>query len=345
MSFKKLLALLVLLGVLIAAGLVKKVYQTQQSISEENRLKSSSVVLNKDLATAFVTKIEITHGSDTKEAIILKKKEQDRWMVESHFGLPAKKYPVDQILKALTDLEGEIRSDSKDVLGDYSLTDDKAVHVRLYGDAANELCHLLVSPTRAASSKNFVRLSNSNQVLVTQGADLLGELGLWAKEDRLSAKTFVDFQVLKVDSSKVSRFEVMMSDKRRLGLRKIENKENKTTSWTFDPEDKSGEIDSSKVSDFFAKIANLYGTEVLDPKLVTDTFDETKPWIVLTLGEGKDAVSRTLLLGGRVDEKKAYHVKSMPDAFMHLVGDTWIEPLVKIDKSFFLKTPPAPSKS
>ena len=54
-------------------------------------------------------------------------------MAASAWDAPVSNGRIDALLKNLSGLRGEFRSDSETVLADYGLSDDTAVKVRIYG--------------------------------------------------------------------------------------------------------------------------------------------------------------------------------------------------------------------
>lgn len=337
MSSKKLLVLLVVLGILVFFGVLKKINTVREEAQKEKAAESSVVVLLKDLATASVARIETYTGTDTENKFVLAKKEGDRWIVESHYNHPAKKYPIDNILKSVPSIQGELRSDSKDVLSDFKLKDDEAHHLVLYTKDNTALAHLLISPLRVKHNQNFLRLASSDEVLSTLNTDILSHLGIWAKDDSLSEKTFVDLQVLKYETSKVDRVEFMPAmGGSKIVMAKHESADAKTITWSFEPEDKTAEIENSKVNELLSNLSNLYGQEVVNPK-GDYGFAEASPWIALVIGKEKDSVRNEIFLGKRDEVKKSHYVLVKPSGFVHLVGDASIDLIKKKDKQSFLK--------
>ncbi len=329
--------------VLFVAGVVKKInHERRERIEEKKAATANTQVFNRDLATAFVTGLEVWHGDDEKSKITAKKDAAtSAWSVTSHYGLPAKQYMVDELLKLSANIKGEVRSNSRDVLEDFQITDEQGIHLLLRGTEDKELTHLVVSPLRVAYD-NFVRRAGDPTVIFSKN-DILSQLGIYKKEDRIETKSFIDLKVVSFESDKVTRLEFRPAGAAPLVLVKKEiEKEDKTKEkiWVFEPEDKSTEIDTSKVSSFFSSLSNLYGKEPVDPKSSDTGIGEgAAPWVKLTLTKDSAAEEISLFLGKKDEEKKAYTVKVSPKGFVHLVTDSSLDSIQKKDKASFLKKP------
>ncbi len=324
--------------ILIVAAFVKKV-QVMRTEIQENQ-PPSAVSLAKDLATAFVSKIVVMRGDNDPMKLVLLKNEQNEWTLENHFSLHAKKWKVDELLKAVAESKGELRSESKDVLNDFSITDSQGIHIQFFGIPEKELIHLIVSPSRPASEVNFVRLASSSQIMAVS-TDLLSTLGIYAKDDKIDYKNFGDFQLLRFDTTKVTKLE--LRDKAELiTLIKKENPGDKTTSWSFDPANPKQEIDPNKVTNFLSQVVNLYAKEILDPKAEPYGLDEKQVFLRLSYIKDEKPFQTELYLGRYDETKKSYILKVLPDKLVYEVAESSINSIKK-DKQSFLKSEPAKS--
>ena len=335
MKFKKLLFLIAVLAVLVVAGLVKRVH-VQKAEQDQQKAAVAVQPLLKSLETSEVSKLSCQAGDDDKGAVLLRKQESGDWVVESHFGARAKKWQVDQLLKNVSSAKGELRSDSAEVLGDYRLLENQAVHLRFFGASGKELCHLLISPERAPAWQNFVRLAGSKQVLLISG-DLLSNLGVNKKEDKPDPKNFTDLQAVKLDVSKVTKIETNAS-KTPWTLVKTEDKEKKKPVWNFEPPapGQKEEVDPDKVSNFISSLTRLNGQSVLDPKAAGYGFDEKPFWIRLSHTKDDKPVQTELYLGKPDAEKKTAALKVMPEGLVYEVNGASTE-AVKTDRANFVK--------
>ena len=190
MKFKKLVVLLVLLAIIGTASLIKKnALEKENQKSKGQALLQSEPLLGKDFSAGFVTKIDLRRGVTDSERTTLTKDASGDWSLDPK--TPGKKERTEALLKSLAEIRGELRAENEAVLEDFSLTDEKAFHFILYGSSGNELAHVLVSPLRPRGTQNFVRLSNSQRVLVTD-TDILASLGIYSETDKLDSLSFAD---------------------------------------------------------------------------------------------------------------------------------------------------------
>ena len=164
MKPKKLAVLIVVLALLVAAGLWKKSELRRSERAAAQKPAQTQVPLGPGFSTAFVTKVELRRGSSDPDKLVLVKDASDSWTLQSRYGTHAQKSTVEDLLRSLTDLRGEVRAEDNAVLGDFSLTDEKAFHFELSGSDGHVLSHILLSPLRPRGTQNFVRLDRKSVV-------------------------------------------------------------------------------------------------------------------------------------------------------------------------------------
>lgn len=328
MKFKKLVVLMLALAALIAIGLVKKVRDARV---EKALVKSDEKVLDSVVTSEFINRIEIKTGESSGNPgslILLGKGADGEWRLESHYGVRAQKIQVDQLLKVLSEQKGEVRAESEDVLGDFQLRDQEAFSVKLIGPSSKEMAHVFISPLRSGRNLNFVRLAGKHRVIAAS-PDVLSQLEIYQKEDKLNYKLFADLKLAKFDVNQTTRIEVSGSAPFTLA-KKQEN--GKPAAWAFEPP--TEQADTTKVSTFLSGIANLYARDVVDPKGEYGFGGKAARLRVTHLKDGKPA-EFTLILGNADNVKKTVFVQTLPDALVFELADSQADTLSK-DRSFFL---------
>jgi len=181
--------LLVLGGVLAALILVSILQQVshRRAVSRpaQSRLAPGT------LAPDELTRIVIGQGSDST-AVVLERL-PDKWVVRTAYGHPAARQKVDDLIKNLSDLSGEFRSKSADVLADYGLDDAHAVSVTVFGKEFRPVLRLLVGRKPPGASGDFVRRPGDDAVYLT-GASLLTGMGLWSGPAKPQSRHFLELQ-------------------------------------------------------------------------------------------------------------------------------------------------------
>lgn len=329
MKLKKLITLLIVLAVLIVLAAVKISANRREAAKEKQPAVLYS--LNKDVSTAFVSKLAVYRGDDAKDKVVLEKSDAGDWSVTSHFGQRARKDAVERLLKDAAGLKGEVRADKKDVLGDFHLTDAQAVHIEFYGPGDKPLADTLVSPLRVAASENFARSKNSDKVIAAD-TDVLSDLGIYDKDAKPDYKRFADMQALNVKPDELDRIEIAQEKAAPLVLVKQPDKGN---FWVFEPADPKVEVDPNKVTQYVNLVNNLYASETLDPT-TPGLGLASEPLVSLTVKkEGKPSALKLFAAPENKDKKTAdIRVDSTGPVFR--LGAPSVDALKK-DKNFFLK--------
>ena len=337
MSPKKLIIPALILAVLVAAGVVKSVGSVRRERAEKARVSGPAIVLNRDLAAAFVTRITLSRGGDADQKVVLRKDEATgQWVVESRYGVRAKSGQIDPLLKDLTAIQGEPVADEKEVLGDYKLTDDLAFRIRLEGAQAQTLSDLFLSPLRPGGTRNFVRSADSNTVVSTN-TDILGTLGIFTDKDKIKPDDFVDHRMIVMDTTHLLRVELATEKSGPIALVKTPKTGDKPEVWRLGEGDSAPELDTGKVTnDFLYVVNNFYAGAVLDSAGADHGFGE-KPWVRFQLSSGQRPDHWELYVGKRLKDKQAYPVKVMPGGVVYELADRHLEPQLKKDKDTFLK--------
>jgi len=174
---KKLIPLAVIAGLLLLFGLIKKASKPTYELTEEYEL---TTLTPEGFLSSDVVRLEVYVASKEDEKVVLERKD-DQWVVSSKFNAPGKEEKIDEFLDKLKKLEGEFRSDSADVLEDYGLNEEKALHILAYKkiEGPPDL-HLLVGK-KEAWNRSFVRRADENEVY-TVAVNLASEVGVYGEE-------------------------------------------------------------------------------------------------------------------------------------------------------------------
>jgi hypothetical protein len=329
MKFKKLIILLVVLAGLLSLSLLKKAMDAQNS----PELKKEEVTESpfKGLSPAFISKIIVRAGDEA--GVEIKKDSSGEWWIEIPVRARAQKPVIEKLIENLSSVKGELRADSKELLKDFSISDEEAVHVILSSDGDKEMAHAVVSRIRPNGSQNFIRAGGSNRVFITS-EDILSSLSLYAKDDKPNAKSFTDMQVLKLDTNTVESVSWQVNGKTPLKLKK-EAVEGKTV-WDFDPKNPKEEVDANQVNNFLSIISNTYGMEIIDLKRSDLGFDGKAPFLSVVQNKGSQSSQLDLIAGNANAEKKTLMIKVLPDNIGYEIPDTSFENLKK-DRAYFIK--------
>ncbi len=222
MKPEKLLPMAGILAALLVVGYVVKRKPARQDITQQFQLVR---LVPADLRVADIERAEFYRGADPKAGVVLLRRRDDKgepagWTVESRFGAPGDATKIEEFLAKIRDREGEFRSGKAEVLGDFQLLDDQALHIALYRkDRAEAESHLLVGKGENFRGC-FVRRKGQNEVYSVD-ADLRTDLGFWGGEEKQQPESaeWISKVVIDLDREKIARIELDYPDK-KLALEK-----------------------------------------------------------------------------------------------------------------------------
>ncbi len=164
--------------------------------------RSSDALVAGEFGRADLGRLVVGYGADT-EAVVLESG-PDGWYLPTAWNARASDQRLDALLQSLSNLRGEFRSDSGEVVADYGFTADGTVSITGFGPAGNEVFALEVGNMPEGGRGNFVKRPGSNEVYLT-GANLLSNLGLWNGPDRPTSRHFIELQAYTGDRDAVDR--------------------------------------------------------------------------------------------------------------------------------------------
>jgi len=227
MKPKNLIPLVVVLAILVALFAYKKSTQRTPGIIEQTRLVT---LAPEGMSKSDIVKMDLYAGAKPDEKLTLAfDSDADKWRVTTHFNAPVKKDTIDKYLDAIVKLKGEPRAatTSESDLDQYSLSDAKAFHLTGYKkDSTEPLFHFLIGKSPGYKTV-FMRKAGDNQVFVEE-TNLRQMAGIYddsssrpgAKKEekepevkKPEATTWLDKEICKVDTAKVTKLAVNTPDK------------------------------------------------------------------------------------------------------------------------------------
>lgn len=160
---------------------------------------SSKKLITEEISPNDVARVKL-HFPFLKENTLEFVKKESGWVVASRFGGPAKTDKIDAVLEEVGKLKGEFRSDSSEVLADYDLAEETAMHLEFYGSDDKELLNLLIGKRAETQNEVFLRLSGSNRVLKVS-TSLRAKLGIFGEDMKEMPATseWLELSMLKFD--------------------------------------------------------------------------------------------------------------------------------------------------
>jgi len=292
---RNLIILAVVVVVLMAVSLLQ-----QRSHEERTSQPSSDVLLAGTFTPDDLGRITLGQG-DRPEAVVLAS-QPDGWVVATAWDAAASDRRIDSLLQSLSQLRGEFRSDSPDVLADYGFTDSTTVLIRGY-DRSDQLAFALdvgEKPDRGAGC--FVKLPDQSAVYLT-GESLLADLGLYQGPGVPQAKQFLDLQAYQVDKQAVDTITLHDGDQ-TIALEKVFPEpaaapadsdttaavpavDRSTWEWRLTAPRRTAAA-KTKVDGLLATASSIRAQDVVDPDVDPATYGLADPAkrVVLTLADG-----------------------------------------------------------
>jgi len=236
----------------------------QNSKHDERLTRSGLEELFPAMATSEIGKLAIA-GPGGTEVILLR--DGESWRVESSYGHPAAADRVENLLGDLTGLRGEYRSEKEAVLADYSLDDNRALHLRVFDLSGAELGHLLLGDRMTGAAGFFARRAGEDVAFAARG-NLLGGLGIYGEEREPKAKTFLDLKAFEVDRQQVDRIRVIATDGELELAKRFEAPPADTVAVDrskYEWQTAGAALDKAKVDGVLGALVSVHARDLLDP--------------------------------------------------------------------------------
>ena len=192
---------LVILAVVLVA--LAGISFLQKSSHEKSTSGSAvSVVLEGDFLKADLGRITLGFGSDAE--LVALSTSPAGWLVDTAFNSPADEDRIDTLLRNISNLSGEFRSDKASVLGKYGLDEASSVKIRAYDKSGAQVLGLDVGKTPERFPGHFVRLPDQDAVYLSQKG-VLSHLGIYGPPAAPTSKHFLNLQAVKEDRLAVDR--------------------------------------------------------------------------------------------------------------------------------------------
>ena len=204
MSAKRLLPLAAILVVLVVVALTVKRQPTPTRLVDEvgwERLVPDS------LQADSITGVDLYQGILPDQVLSLRR-QGDRWQVQSYFDAPVRPSRIELLLEQIGGLEGELRADRAELLGEFDLEEDQALHLRVYtGNDTQPALHLLAG--RSGRRSGFVRLLDDSRVYNVD-LNLHSMAGLWGESlgNVPEAETWLQLRMNEIPSEEVVGLEL-----------------------------------------------------------------------------------------------------------------------------------------
>jgi Domain of unknown function (DUF4340) len=204
MSAKRLLPLALLLVVLIVAAVVIKRQPPPPRLAEETGFER---LVPQTLNAESVRAVDLYQGAKPQDVVRLRRQD-GAWLAVSYYNAPVQSEKISKFLQAISTLEGELRAEQAELLGDFRLEESQALHLRLYTDNLDTpALHLLAG--KSSGHNGFVRLADKTRVY-SVNLNVPSEAGLSgnAPEQAPQAKPWVNLQIQDIPTEHITAFSL-----------------------------------------------------------------------------------------------------------------------------------------
>ncbi|MFH1798267.1 MAG: DUF4340 domain-containing protein [Candidatus Omnitrophota bacterium] len=172
MKFKHILILGIIFAVLLAVTIAKKTFFKPEIF--ETEYKSLQIQIN----PSDVHIIEVRKTGEKEDSLELKKDEQGQWQVSSHENKQADAEKIENFIKEIAGLKGELRSSDAELLADYGISDEEAVIIEALDKDGNVKETFLAGTKTPGYGSSFLRKPGSKEVYIVN-KNIFQLLGLY----------------------------------------------------------------------------------------------------------------------------------------------------------------------
>lgn len=314
MSSKRLLPLIVLLGVLIIVVMQRKWRPAPADLADEVGLER---ILPDALRLDLIRGLDLYQGA-TPEIAVRLRRQGSAWVVESYHNAPAQASRIDAFLGLLSTLQGERRAEQAELLGDFQLEAQQALHVHLYRQKpeAAEI-HLLAGKSQGAQS--FVRRADNNRVY-TVNWNVHSRVGLReaAADQPPPVKPWLDLRMRTMPQEQVTQVALHTPGQRWLLVRQtpsptadetVSGNPKATPAWTLTDPTVDYPLQQGRANRLIDTLCTLYADDIADPAQVATYGLVDSPYraVLTTSPDSPGAREVILWVGGNVPAQVGKH--------------------------------------
>ena len=303
MSGKRLLPLAAILVVLVVVALMVRRDPAPTRLVDEvgwERLVPDS------LQVEAISGVDLYQGSQPEQVLSLRR-QGDGWQVPSYFNAPVRPSRIESLLEQIDGLEGELRADRAELLDEFDLEADQALHLRVYTDDETEpALHLLAG--RGGRRSGFVRLQDDPRVYNVD-LNLHSMAGLWGETlgNAPAAETWLQLRMNNIPSEEVAGLELesprghfRFSRTQPEDTEAVEGEAEAKPLWRVEVPDVDYEVSQQRLDRLAVALGTLRGDDVVDGSKVAEYgLADSVYRAVLTVQSGDEAARQVAMRFGR----------------------------------------------
>lgn len=266
MNKKQIVILCLILGILALGILLKSWLTSIDDVLVPPQGGSTAVA---EFDPAKVERILVDHGAQAPKVELAK--EGGIWKVKSLWDAKADPAKVEELIRALRSVRGELRGTGKKLFRDFGIQDENAFSIKFFDAGNTSLLDLRVGVQPAGPESCFIRKASGEEVYLAD-LDMEELLGVHEalKEAVLNSAAWADLGLFSPDPEKVTKITIyyLEGDQKTmlLGLaRETDPKDPAKVSWKFLRKDMALPADPEQVLKFIAVLGSIKAQKVVDP--------------------------------------------------------------------------------
>lgn len=196
--------LVILAAVLVVLALTSFLQRDRHARS--TRRAATSVLVAGAWTIDDLSRVTLGFG-DEPEVVAMSGSPQG-WVLDTSWGATVSTDRLVSLLRSVSGLDGEFRSEQASVLADYGLAGSDGVTIRGFDATGTEAFALQVGDKPERHPGSFVRRPGEDAVYLT-ATSLLSPLGLYNGPERPSGRHFLELQVLDLESQDVDTITLL----------------------------------------------------------------------------------------------------------------------------------------
>ena len=251
MKFKQIIFLGAIFLLLLVVLLTKKVFiKPEVETTEYAKLQVSL-----DSASIYAVEFKKGNSGDT----VRLEREEEEWRIPTKWNIRADKQRIENLMKDIGMLQGELRSSSKKLFSDYGISPDKAFSITTFDKEGNPQDTFFVGTKKLGTGSSFLRKGDSEDVYLVD-KDIFSLLGVYGNPEDAALKTdkWIDLSIEKLDSETIESINIVRRDGEReivtCDLKREFDKEKNLKRWFSLGKEPIFDIDAAKIKNFLQDI-------------------------------------------------------------------------------------------
>ncbi|MBN2104622.1 DUF4340 domain-containing protein [bacterium] len=290
--------------------------------------------------------IEIYKETDGEPAQVLIARVEDQWRIPSHFNAKGNQSKIDNLLKDILEMTGQIRSKDPKHLETYKITDAQGIHLILKDQGEKPLANLIIGKRAKDANTGFVRFAGFEKVYAVD-KNLLSTLSVYGEADTLTVlkqNIWVDLQAVDKKADDYTEL-ALVSKGRNVHIRNVEKTKEETIGdstvtkqvkeWVLVKNNREKDLDQKKINDFFRDVGKIRATEVVDRisnslmqmnKINQYGLGRPSHYIIFQKADGS---KENVLFGKMYEKDKGYYMQTQEDGLVYKVTKYNFDKVVK----------------